>query len=130
MKLFIYQIILITIITLILDFIYFYSIKKHFFKLIQDVQHKPLKIRWEYVILSYLTLVFTIYYFVIKDSKDLLYSFILGSTIYSIYESSNMAIFEKWSYIFLIIEFFWGGILFAVTTFLTNYLIKFFFLIK
>jgi uncharacterized membrane protein len=130
MKLFIYQIFLITIITLIFDFIYFYSIKKHFLKLIQDIQHKPLKVRWEYVIISYLTLVFTIYYFIIKDSKDLLYSFILGSTIYSIYETTNMAIFEKWNYMFLIIDFFWGGILFALTTFLTNYLINFFFLKK
>jgi uncharacterized membrane protein len=130
MKLFIYQIFLITIITLIFDFSYFYFMKKYFLKLIYDIQHKPLKIRWEYVIISYLILVFTIYYFIIKDSKDLLYSFILGCTIYSLYETTNMAIFEKWSYIFLIINFLWGGILFALTTFLTNYLINFFFLKK
>ena len=130
MKLFIYQIFLITIIVLILDFIYFYSIKKYFFKLIQDIQHKPLKVRWEYAIFSYLTLIFTIYYFVIKDSKDLLYSFILGSTIFSIYETNNMAIFEKWNYMFLIIKIFWGGFLFAITTYITNYLINFFFLKK
>ena len=130
MKLFIYQLFLITIIVLILDFIYFYSIKKYFFKLIQDVQHKPLKVRWEYAIFSYLTLVFTIYYFVIKDSKDLLYSFILGSSIYSIYQSTNMAIFEKWNYMFLIIEIFWGGFLFSITTYITKYLINFFFLKK
>jgi uncharacterized membrane protein len=130
MKLFIYQIILITILILILDFTFFYLIKKHFLKLIQDIQHKPLKLKWEYVILSYLTLSFTIYYFVVKDNKDLFYSFILGSTIYSIYETTNMAIFEKWNYMFLIIDFFWGGILFSLTTYITYYLINFFFLIK
>ena len=63
MKLFIYQIILITIITLILDFSYFYFMKKQFLKLIQDIQHKPLKLKWDYVIWCYLTIVYTIYYF-------------------------------------------------------------------
>jgi len=130
MKLFIYQIILITIITLFLDFIYFYLLKKHFFKLIQDIQHKPLKLKWDYVIYCYLTLVFIIYYFVVKDGKSLLYSFTLGSSIFSVYETINMATFEKWSFIILLFDIFWGGILFALTTFLTNYLINFFFLIN
>jgi uncharacterized membrane protein len=130
MILIVYQIILITISTLILDIIYMYTFKKQLLKLVQDVQQKPLKPRWEYIICSYLTLIFIIYYFVIKDKKDLFYSFTLGSCIYSIYESTNLAIFEKWNYMFLIIEFLWGGILFAVTTYITNYLTNFFFLKK
>jgi uncharacterized membrane protein len=130
MKLFIYQIILITLIVLILDIIYFFSIKKHFLKLIQDIQHKPLKLKWDYVIYCYLTLIFIIYYFIVKDGKSLLYSFTLGSSIFSVYETTNMAIFEKWSIIILLFDIFWGGILFALTTFFTNYLINFFFLKK
>jgi uncharacterized membrane protein len=127
MKLFIYQIILITLIVLILDIIYFFSIKKHFLKLIQDIQHKPLKLKWDYVIYCYLTLIYIIYYFIVKDGKSLLYSFTLGSSIFSVYETTNMAIFEKWSVIILLFDIFWGGILFALTTFFTNYLINFFF---
>ena len=127
MKLFIYQIILITLIVLILDFSYFYFIKNKFFKLIQDIQHKPLKLKWDYVIYCYLTLIYIIYYFIVKDGKSLLYSFTLGSSIFSVYETTNMAIFEKWSVIILLFDIFWGGILFALTTFFTNYLINFFF---
>jgi uncharacterized membrane protein len=92
-------------------------------KVIKNIQKNPLKINWIYLILCYLTLSFTIYYFIIKERKSILYSFILGVCIYGIYETSNMAIFTKWKQNVVIMDTIWGGLLFSLVNYIYKYII-------
>jgi uncharacterized membrane protein len=114
--------IILTLVTL-LDFCYLYLTKNTMLKVIKNIQKNPLKINWIYLILCYLTLSFTIYYFIIKERKSILYSFILGVCIYGIYETSNMAIFTKWKQNVVIMDTIWGGLLFSLVNYIYKYII-------
>jgi uncharacterized membrane protein len=92
-------------------------------KVIKNVQNKPLKIKWTYFILCYLVISFTIYYFVIREKKSILYSFILGFCIYAIYETTNMTILTNWSQNVVILDTIWGGVLFSLVNYIYNYII-------
>jgi uncharacterized membrane protein len=92
-------------------------------KVIKNVQNKPLKINWTYFILCYLIVAFTIYYFVIKDKKSILYSFILGCCINGIYETTNMTILQNWNQNIVIIDTLWGGVLFSLVNYIYKYII-------
>jgi uncharacterized membrane protein len=92
-------------------------------KVIKNVQNKPLKINWTYLILCYLLISFTIYYFVIKDKKSILYSFILGCCINGIYETTNMTVLYNWNQNIVFIDTLWGGILFSLVNYIYNYII-------
>ena len=122
MNTFIKYLVILTLV-LLLDFCYLYLIKNTMLKVIKNIQHKPLKINWIYLILCYLILSFTIYYFVIKERKSILYSFILGFCIYGIYETSNMTIFTNWNQNIVFIDTLWGGILFSIINYIYKYII-------
>jgi uncharacterized membrane protein len=108
---------------ILLDFCYLSLIKNMMLKVIKNIQKTPLKINWNYLILSYLVLSFVIYYFVIREKKSILYSFILGFCIYAIYETTNMTIFSKWNQYIVYIDTLWGGILFSLVNYIYKYII-------
>ena len=114
---------IILILVLILDFCYLSLIKNTMLKTIKRIQNKPLKINWLYLILCYLVVSFVIYYFVIKERKSILYSFILGFCIYAIYETTNMTIFTNWNKSIVYIDTLWGGVLFSLVNYIYKYII-------
>ena len=59
--------------------------------------------------------------FVLKDKKTPLHAVILGLCIYGVYESTNLAIFEKWDFETLVIDTLWGGVLLKLQFFNTIY---------
>jgi uncharacterized membrane protein len=59
-------------------------------------------------------------YPIIKPNKSIIEAFLLGLVIYGVYETTNYALLEKWSLKTVIIDTLWGGILFALTTFIIN----------
>ena len=69
-------------------------------------------------ILCYVFLVFGLNYFIISRKKPLLDAFILGIVIYGVYETTTYALLENWSPLAVLIDTFWGGILFTLTTFI------------
>ena len=105
---------------ILLDFCYLYLIQKTMLNVIKTIQKEPLKVNWIYLILCYLVLSFIIYYFVIKERRSILYSFILGFCIYAIYETSNMAIFKNWNQNIVFIDTLCGGLLFSLVNFIYN----------
>jgi uncharacterized membrane protein len=113
----------ILILVLLLDSTYLSFIKTTMLTVIKNVQNKPLKINWTYLILCYLLVSFTIYYFVIKERKSILYSFILGFCINGIYETTNMTILNNWNQNIVIIDTIWGGLLFSLVNYIYNYII-------
>lgn len=109
-----------------IDSIYLNIIKGFFQKQIQSVQGSAIQINFLGAALCYLFLVIGLNYFVIKPRKSVSEAFLLGLIIYGVFETTNYALFKNWSILTVIVDTLWGGILFAVTTYLVNVVRKVF----
>lgn len=112
--------IIILILFLILDGIYFYINQSFFSDVIYNVQKSNVKPRYVAVAFTYLLLVAIEYYFIIKPKKGLKDAFLLGAGIYGVYELTNYSTLKDWSLFLVIMDTLWGGILFTLVTYLYN----------
>jgi len=112
------------IVFLSLDFIFLYSMSSIFNKQIIAIQGSPIVFNFYAGILCYIALVFGIYYFIIREKKSILEAFLLGFIINAVYETTTLTFLKNWSYKIAIIDTLWGGVLFALTTFIVYALEK------
>lgn len=117
-----------SIILLILDMIYInLVILKTFKKMIVNIQNTSIKVRLLPAILCYIVLIFSLNYFILNTKNTLkqkmINAFILGLVIYSVYDLTNYATISNWNWMVVFIDSLWGGLLFAITTFLTYKLV-------
>ena len=105
-----------------IDFFYLNLMKGYFEKQIQIIQGSKPQIKYTGVLICYLFLVIGLYYFIIKPKKSVSDAFLFGLVVYAVYESTNYALFNKWSILTLVMDTLWGGILFALTTNIVNML--------
>jgi uncharacterized membrane protein len=110
----------IAIVLVSVDFFYLSLIKDYFNHQIKQVQGSPIQINYIGAVLCYVFLVFGIYYFIIKPRKNIMDAFLLGIVIYGVYETTNLALLKNWTILTATIDTLWGGILFAMTTYLVN----------
>lgn len=116
------------IVLLAIDYIYLNSMKKYYSNLIKNIQGNELKLRIVPTIFVYLLLYLGWYNFIfinkkqISNNKLLLNSFILGIVIYGVYELTNYAIIDKWTFKSVLIDTVWGGILLSLLTLVSLYL--------
>jgi len=108
------------IIFITIDSFYLNIFKGYFFKQIQSVQGTQPKLNFLGAAFCYIFLIVGLNYFIIKPRKSVNDAFLLGLVIYGVYETTNYAIFDKWSVLTVIIDTLWGGILFASTTYIVN----------
>lgn len=104
---------------LLVDSIYLFSLKNYFNSVFKKIQNADIKIKYLGLILCYLVLIFGINYFIISKKRGLINSFLLGFTIYAVYETTNYATLNNWPFTMVIIDSLWGGLLFMLTTFIT-----------
>jgi len=102
---------------LLLDSIYLYTFSEFFNNVVKKVQGSKLKINLLGATLCYIFLVLGLHYFIISRKKPLLDAFILGIVIYGVYETTTYALLENWSPLSIILDTFWGGVLFTLTTY-------------
>ena len=119
MRKFVREIIISTVTLLVLDGIYLYSNLRTFENQVINVQRVVLKARPVGAILCYLALIFGLNYFIISKNRSPLDAFLLGLVIYAVYDSTNYTIFKQWSPMLAVTDSLWGGILFAITTYIT-----------
>ena len=119
MRKFLREIIISTITLLVLDGIYLYSNLRAFENQVINVQRVVLKARPVGAIICYLALIFGLNYFIISKNRSPLDAFLLGLVIYAVYDSTNYTIFKQWSPMLAVTDSLWGGILFAITTYIT-----------
>jgi len=105
-----------------LDYIYLSSIKNYFLNQIKKVQGSPVSVNFLAVVICYIFLIIGINYFIIKPKRSVQDAFLLGLVIYGVYETTNWALLKNWSVLTVIIDTLWGGILFALTTYLMRLL--------
>ena len=104
-----------------LDYFYLNLIKGYFSNQIEIIQGSPVKMNYLASIICYIFLIIGINYFIIKPKRSIQDAFLLGLIIYGVFETTNMALFSKWSWITVIIDTLWGGLLFALTTFIVSF---------
>ena len=117
-------IILSSILFLCIDAFYLTSFSAFFNNLIKNIQGTKIKFRLLGAIICYIFLIFGLNYFILNRNKSPSEAAILGLVIYGVYESTNYAILDKWSFQALLLDTVWGGILFYLTTLLTYKLNK------
>lgn len=115
-----FRLLISAIIFVIIDSIYLTSVSNYFNYQIKLIQGSSIKINFLATILCYIFLIFGINYFIIKPNRSIEDAFLLGLVIYGVFETTNMALFSKWSWLTVIIDTLWGGILFALTTFIVK----------
>lgn len=119
MRKFVREIIISTITLLILDGIYIYANLRSFENQVIDVQRVVLQAKPLGIVICYLALIFGLNYFIISKNRSPFDAFLLGLVIYAVYDSTNYTLFKKWSPMLAVTDSLWGGILFALTTFIT-----------
>ena len=117
-----YWMLISAILFIFIDSVYLQLIKSYFEKQIQAVQGSAIKVNFLGVALCYIFLIIGINYFIIKPRKSVTDAFLLGIVIYGVYETTNYALFKNWSLLTVFIDTLWGGILFALTTYIVNML--------
>ena len=118
------QVIISGIAMLLLDFIYLSTFSGFFNKLVTSVQGSKIKFNAVGAILCYILLIGGLNYFIISRKKSLQEAFLLGIVIYGVYETTNLAILEKWTIQSVALDTLWGGILFALTSKITYMMTK------
>jgi uncharacterized membrane protein len=109
---------LVAFILILIDSIYLSLVKNHFTHQISIVQGKSLNINYLAVILCYILLVIGLVYFILIPKKPVSDAFLLGLIIYGVFETTNKALLDKWTWKTVVIDSLWGGILFAITTYI------------
>lgn len=109
------EIVKLSVILTLIDSIFLYSISGKFQKMIKNIQGSELKMSLIPTILCYIFLIFSLYYFIVLKKESLTSAFLLGLSIYGVFETTNLAIFKKWDPIIGLIDTLWGGILFLLT---------------
>jgi uncharacterized membrane protein len=115
-----FKLLLSAIIFVVIDFIYLNLTSKYFSNQIKIIQGSPIKMNFLATLLCYIFLIFGINYFIIKPNRSVQDAFLLGLVIYGVYETTNMALFSKWSWLTVFMDTLWGGILFALTTYIVR----------
>lgn len=110
------------IILVLIDFVYLNIIKGYFNNQITIVQGSAPKINYLGAALCYIFLIAGINYFIIKPRKSVSDAFLLGIIIYGVYETTNYALLKNWSILTVIMDTLWGGLLFASTTYIVNFI--------
>jgi uncharacterized membrane protein len=119
-----YSLLITAVVLVIIDGIYLSFMKPYFNKQIKAVQGSDMKINITATILCYIFIIFGLYYFIIVPKKSVQDAFLLGIVIYAIYETTSKALLTKWKWTTVIIDTLWGGILFALTTWIMQKLMK------
>jgi uncharacterized membrane protein len=122
--------ILSALIFVLLDMAYFKAVAIPLFqRVVLNVQKEPLQLNLTGAIVAYLILIFGLNFFILNETETeppLWHAFLLGFIIYGTYEATNYALLKNWSLLAVLIDTVWGGILFALTTFLVRRIRHFF----
>jgi len=112
-------------IMLTLDGVYLSNIGGPLFNpMITNIQGNKMTLNPFGAIIVYVLMLFVLYKFIIIERKSPIDAFLLGFCIYGIFDFTNIAIFKKYKYLPALVDMFWGGILFYITTLLTYKLRK------
>ena len=112
---------LIGFVLLSLDAVYLSAMRDMFEIQIAAVQRVSLQFRTLGALLCYVFLITGLYYFIVKTRRSVADAFFLGIVIYGVYETTTYALLKQWKMKTVIMDTLWGGILFALTTWIVYF---------
>jgi len=101
-----------------IDAMYLNLMKGYFNNQVKQVQGSPIQLNLVGAFLTYIFLIYGLNYFIISKNRSVSDAFLLGIVIYAVYEFTNLSLLKNWHVLTTILDTTWGGILFALTTFL------------
>jgi uncharacterized membrane protein len=108
-----------SIVLIALDSLYLYFSSDYFSQQIKRVQGSKINIHMGGAVLTYIVLIFGINYFIIREHRSITEAALLGGVIYFVYEGTNLALFDHWRILTVLMDGLWGSILFGLTTAIT-----------
>ena len=110
-----------SIVMLVLDYAYLSIMKGYFARVIQTIQGSPLKLNMLSAGITYIFMIFALQYFIFGKESDnkVRDAFLLGLSIYAVFDFTNMAMFKDWGLLTVLMDSLWGATLFALTTYIT-----------
>jgi len=112
------SLIIIFISFIVLDLIFFWVNQTFLLKTLVSVQGFKPRVRYVSAFFCYVALTFLLYYFIILPKRTLTDAFLLGIGVYTVYETTNYALFKNWPLQMVIMDVLWGGILFFLVAYL------------
>lgn len=110
---------------LFFDALYIIAFNSYFKRLFKTVQGgRKLSIKYGGFIATYLFMSSILYYFGIVKKFTPSEMFLLGISIYGVYELTNYATLVDWTMQMVVLDTLWGGILFMTTLHLIKLLLK------
>jgi len=95
---------------------------KQYNKMIPLIQHEKMVINTLSASVAYLSMIIILNYIIIRKNLSLIETFVLGSSIYAVYDFTCGAIFKKWDHKLAIIDIIWGGIVFTIAKYVSDLL--------
>lgn len=124
-------ILVMTFIFVIADVIVLTILTKKWNNAVKKIQNTPLRVNYIYAILTYIFLIFGLYYFVYKhiDKNNWKYDaifkgFIYGALVYGVFDLTNLSIFNNYDFSLALIDTLWGGTLSSLVCGTTYYLLN------
>ena len=105
---------------LVLDLIFFWVNQTFLTKTLVSVQGFKPNVRYVSALFCYVALTFLMYYFIILPKRSLTDAFLLGIGVYTVYETTNYALFKNWPLKMVVMDILWGGILFLIVAYLNT----------
>ena len=122
------DIIIFTVLVLLIDLIYLKNIVGEFSKMVNKIQGSPITTNMQAAAVVYVAIVVVWYVFIWSEMKNkglkqsVIRAGILGVCTYAIFDFTNMAIFKNYRLDLSIMDSVWGGILFALCTYLVHFI--------
>lgn len=107
-----------SLILIFLDVIFLYLNKEQFKEQLFLVQKTDFIMKPLGAILTYFFIILLLFWFIIKENRTPFDAFILGLCSYGIYEYTNYSLLNEWTIQTTVVDTLWGGILFALTTYI------------
>ncbi len=128
------QLFLLILLFLILDMVYVSFVSSKYTLMINNIQQNTFKIRFVPAVLSYIVLVVALVFVVLPYAqlrktvdksmlKTAFFSgFLIGFAIYGVFNTTNLALFNNYSYSLAVLDVLWGASLFFLITLLFLFL--------
>ena len=120
------DIIIFTVLVLLIDSIYLKNIVGEFSKMVNKIQGSHIDTNIQAAAVVYVAMVVVWYVFIWSEMKNkglkqsVIRAGILGVCTYAIFDFTNMAIFKDYRLDLSIMDSVWGGVLFALCTYLVH----------
>ena len=112
-----------------LDAVYLTSSGDFFQRLVKKIQGNKLTLNMGAAVVTYLAMILVLNVFILQqpkipENKKYMLAWVLGLCVYLVFDGTNLAIFQGWTWKALMLDSIWGSLLFLVTTLVTVKFVK------